>query len=74
MASQSQGQLEVSMELQLTDKEHELLTELLQDQQKHLLYEIAKAYHYEFKTVLRERCGVLEGILHKLQVPIHPIA
>ncbi len=41
------------MELRLTDKEEELLRELLQDHHKHLLHEINKADHHEFKTGLR---------------------
>ena len=54
------------MELHLTDKEHDVLVELLQDHHKHLLHEIAKADHHEFKTSLRHRCEVLERIMHKL--------
>ncbi len=62
------------MELRLTDKEHELLVQLLQDQHKHLLHEIAKADHHEFRTTLRHRCSVLEGILNQLNVPVHSAA
>jgi len=54
------------MELRLTDKEHDLLLELLQERHKHLLHDIAKADHHEFKTALRERCTTLEGVLEKL--------
>ncbi len=36
------------MELQLTTEEEELLLSLLQEQQTHLLREIAKAHHHEF--------------------------
>ena len=55
------------MELRLTDKEEELLLELLQDQHKHLLHEINKAHHHEFKAGLRNRCIMLEQIIEKLQ-------
>ena len=55
------------MELRLTDKEEELLMEVLREQQKHLLHEIAKADHHEFKTTLRHRCTLLEGIIEKVQ-------
>jgi len=55
------------MELRLTDKEEELLMEVLHEQQKHLLHEIAKADHHEFKTTLRHRCTLLEGIIEKVQ-------
>lgn len=62
------------MELRLTDKEHELLLELLQEQHKHLLREIAKADHHEFKLALRQRCTVLEAIMGKLAEPVHSAA
>lgn len=55
------------MELRLTDKEAELLLELLQDHQQHLLHEINKADHHEFKTGLRNRYTTVEGLLDKLQ-------
>lgn len=58
------------MELRLTDKEHELLLQLLEDYQNHLLLEIAKADHHEFRTALRQRCAALEGIIGRLKEPI----
>ncbi|MGB8770480.1 MAG: hypothetical protein WCC92_12740 [Candidatus Korobacteraceae bacterium] len=58
------------MELQLTTEEEELLLSLLQEQQTHLLREIAKAHHHEFKAGLRNRCTLLETILDKLQAPV----
>ena len=60
------------MELRLTEKEEELLREVLQDHHKHVLHEINKAHHYEFKTALRNRCTVLEGIMEKLQA-VHAV-
>jgi len=57
------------MELRLTDQE-ELLRELLQDHHTHLLRDIAKADHHEFRAGLRNRCTLLESIMHKLQ-PVH---
>ncbi len=62
------------MELRLTDKEHELLLEVLQEQHKHLLHEIAKADHHEFKLALRHRCTVLEAIMNKVAEPVHSAA
>jgi len=64
--------LEVAMELRLTEKEEELLQELLQDHQKHLLHEINKADHHEFKTGLRNRYTMVEGIIKKLQT-VHSV-
>lgn len=62
------------MELRLTDEEHELLLQLLQEQHKHLLHEIAKADHYQFRTALRDRCTALEGVMEKLKAPVHSAA
>jgi hypothetical protein len=58
------------MELRLTAEEEELLLNLLQEHQTHLLREIAKADHHEFRAGLRNRCTVLETILDKLQAPV----
>ena len=55
------------MELRLTDKEEQLLQELLNDHHKHLLHEINKAHHHEFKEGLRNRCTMVEQILENLQ-------
>ncbi len=62
------------MELRLTDKEHDLLVEILQEQHKHLLHEIAKADHHEFRAALRERCATLEGMAKKLGAPVQAAA
>jgi hypothetical protein len=58
-------------ELRLTAEEEDLLLDLLQEQQTHLLREIAKADHHEFRDGLRNRCTVLEAILAKVQAPVH---
>jgi hypothetical protein len=58
---------EVAMELRLTEREEELLRELLQEHYKHLLHEINKASHREFKTDLRNRCAIVEAMIEKLQ-------
>jgi len=55
------------MELRLTSREEDLLRELLEEHQKHLLHEINKADHHEFKTNLRNRCTLVEGMIEKLQ-------
>jgi hypothetical protein len=59
------------MELRLTAEEEDLLLDLLQEHQTHLLREIAKADHHEFRDGLRNRCTVLEAILAKVQAPVH---
>ena len=58
------------MELRLTDNEQELLLELLREQHKHLLHEINKAHHRDFKMALRQRCTVLEEIMQKVNEPV----
>jgi hypothetical protein len=58
-------------ELRLTAEEEDLLLDLLQEYQTHLLREIAKADHHEFRDGLRNRCTVLEAILAKVQAPVH---
>ncbi len=59
------------MELRLTAEEENLLLGLLQEHQTHLLREIAKADHHEFRDGLRNRCTVLERIIDKLHAPVH---
>ncbi len=59
------------MELRLTAEEESLLLDLLQEHQTHLLREIAKADHHEFRNGLRNRCSVLERIIDKLYEPVH---
>jgi len=60
------------MEMRLTSEEEELLLELLQEQHKHLLHEINKAHHHDFKITLRSRCVTVEGIIEKLQA-VHSV-
>jgi len=60
--------MEVDMDLQLTEKEEELLKELLEEHHKHLLHEINKAHHHEFKKNLRHRCTTVEDIVEKLKL------
>lgn len=55
------------MMLRLTENEEELLRELLQEHHKHLLHEINKASHREFKADLRNRCAAVEAMMEKLQ-------
>ncbi len=59
------------MELRLTKEEEDLLLDLLQEHQTHLLREIAKADHHRFREGLRNRCTVLERIIDKLHAPVN---
>lgn len=58
------------MELRLTDKEQELLLELLSDHYKHLLHEINKAHYRDCKATLRDRCNAVEEMMERLKEPI----
>ena len=55
------------MELRLTEAEHDLLVQVLEERQVHFLHEIAKTDHHEFKHSLRKRCELLERVLEKLK-------
>ena len=55
------------MELRLTEAEHELLVQVLEERQVHFLHEIAKTDHHEFKHALRKQCELLERVLEKLK-------
>lgn len=54
------------MDIRLTETEHALLVTLLQQRQRELLHEIAKADVHSFRHRLQERETVLEGLLEKL--------
>ncbi|HEX9119078.1 MAG TPA: hypothetical protein VF840_00910 [Terriglobales bacterium] len=56
------------MELQLTLQEEQLVAEVLRHYQRELRLEISHTDHHEFKSRLRERAQVLEGVLEKLGV------
>lgn len=56
------------MELQLTLQEEQLIAEVLRQYQRELRLEISHTDHHEFKSKLRERAQVLEGVLEKLGV------
>jgi vacuolar-type H+-ATPase subunit E/Vma4 len=56
------------MELTLTSAERELLLEILEEHQRELLREIAKAKHHEFKSVLKNKEKTLESIVTKVEV------
>ena len=60
--------LEAAMELRLTVEEQQLLAEILSKHQRELMREIAHTDHHEFKSRLRERARLLEGVLEKLRV------
>jgi hypothetical protein len=54
------------MGVELTQTEHAFLVTLLQERQRELLLEIARADHHEFRRRLQQREKVLETLLGKL--------
>jgi hypothetical protein len=54
------------MQIELTQAEHGLLVTLLQERQRGLLHEIARADIHNFRHTLQEQEGVLEILLNKL--------
>jgi len=54
------------MELTLTSSEAELLLEILEEHQRGLLREIAKADHHEFKHTLKDKEVLIESMVDKL--------
>jgi hypothetical protein len=54
------------MQIEFSQVEHDLLVTLLQERQRVLLREIARADRHDFRHTLQEREGVLESLLHKL--------
>ena len=56
------------MELRLTVDEQQLIADVLRRYQHELMLEISHTDHREFKTSLRERERMLEGLLEKLGV------
>lgn len=56
------------MEIQISDEEYGLMTEILQERHSALLHEIAHTDHHDFKQMLKKRLEVLEWMMEKLGV------
>jgi predicted transcriptional regulator len=54
------------MRLEITDKERELLLELIEQEQKQLIQELNHTDSRDYKALLRGRLDVLEGLLAKV--------
>ncbi len=55
------------MELTLTSEERDLLIAILEEHQRELLQEIARAAHHQFKAGLKNKEQLLEVLLEKLR-------
>jgi mevalonate kinase len=56
------------MELRLTLEEQQVMAEILKQYQRELMLEISHTDHHEFKSKLRERARLVEGLLEKFGV------
>jgi hypothetical protein len=54
------------MNLEINDEEVELLTELFEEKQKHLIQEINHTDTIDFERLLKKKIEVLEGLMRKL--------
>ena len=54
------------MNITLTEREAEVVREILEQGYRELLLEIARAEHHEFKLALQQREKLLKSILEKL--------
>lgn len=54
------------MNLEINDEEVELLTELFEEKQKHLIQEINHTDTIDFERMLKKKIDVLEGLMRKL--------
>lgn len=54
--------------LEINTQEIELLTTVLEKEEKILLIEINRANHREFKDLLKERLRILTALIEKLKV------
>jgi hypothetical protein len=55
------------MELELTQNERDLLLEILEEHDRGLIREIARAEHLEFRDELKNKETLLQSILNRLQ-------
>jgi hypothetical protein len=55
------------MELKLTDAEHQLLLEILEERHRRILREIWHTDHREFKEKLRQDERLIEAMLNRLE-------
>jgi len=58
------------LSLTLSEKERELLEEILEERHRTLLMEIANTEHHDFKVVLRKKAQLLESILERIAVAV----
>jgi hypothetical protein len=55
------------MKIEVTDKEQKLLLELIEGEQKQIIQELDHTDSRDYKAILMERLGAVEGLLAKVQ-------
>ena len=53
----------------LNEEEREILQEVLEEQHRTLLLEIGNTDHQHFRSVLKKKAAVLEGVLNRMMMP-----
>jgi len=54
------------MNLQITEEERELLNEIFEEKQKHMIHELNHTDTLNFERMLKKKIEVLEGLMRKL--------
>ena len=53
------------MNLEITDEERELLNEIFEEKQKHMIHELNHTDTLAFERMLKKKIEVLEGLMRK---------
>ena len=54
------------MKLEITEEERELLNEIFEEKQKHMIHELNHTDTLNFERMLKKKIEVLEGLMRKL--------
>ena len=54
------------MNLEITEEERELLNEIFEEKQKHMIHELNHTDTLNFERMLKKKIEVLEGLMRKL--------
>jgi hypothetical protein len=54
------------MNLEITEEERELLNEIFEEKQKHMIHELNHTDTLNFERMLKKKIEVLEGLMGKL--------
>jgi len=54
------------MNLEITEEERELLNEIFEEKQKHMIHELNHTDTLNFERILKKKIEVLEGLMRKL--------